>query len=204
MEKIIPRKETKTFDPKVLNKDKFSMTLVLNKQRFEQLDRLLRSKDLYTLATKTRPPPISTPSNEFRYVPSMVKCTNGRNKTIPADSIANYDYDLTRLETVMRIAFDKALHHQSQGFVDHDPVRMYSDMRTYFHGQDSNGIKAARLALDKLHPLSKNKTSLEFLLNTRLSHQLTSKSASAPSWANPRGFSAPPILLVILENSMSS
>jgi hypothetical protein len=105
MEKIIPRKETKTFDLKVLNKDKFSMTSVLNKQRFEQLDRLLRSNDLYTLATKTRPPPISTPSNEFGYVPSMVKCINGRNKTIPADSIANYDYDLTRLETVMHIAF---------------------------------------------------------------------------------------------------
>jgi hypothetical protein len=60
-EKIIPRKETKTFDLKVLNKDKFSMTSALNKQRFEQLDRLLRSNDLYTLATKTRPPPISTP-----------------------------------------------------------------------------------------------------------------------------------------------
>jgi Zinc finger C-x8-C-x5-C-x3-H type (and similar) len=149
MEKIIPRKETKTFNLKVLNKDKFSMTSVLNKQRFEQLDRLLRSNDLYTLATKTRPPPISTLSNEFGYVPSMVKCINGVNKTISADSIANYDYDLTRLETVMHIAFDKALHHQSQGFVDHDPVRMYSDMHTYFHGQDSHGIKAARLAQDK-------------------------------------------------------
>jgi Zinc finger C-x8-C-x5-C-x3-H type (and similar) len=154
-EKIIPRKETKTFDLKVLNKDKFSMTSVLNKQRFEQLDRLLRSNDLYTLATKTRPPPISTPSNEFGYVPSMGKCINGRNEKIPADSIANCDYDLTRLETVMHMAFDKALHEKSQGFVDHDPVRMYSDMHTYFHGQDSHGIKAARLAHDKVKINSK-------------------------------------------------
>jgi hypothetical protein len=146
-EKIIPRKETKTFDLKVLNKDKFSMTSVLNKQRFEQLDRLLRSNDLHTLATKTRPPPISTPSNEFGYVPSMVKCINGRNKTIPADSIANYDYDLTHLETVMHIAFDKALHQSKDSWIMIQC--MYSDMHKYFHGQDSHGIKAARLALDK-------------------------------------------------------
>ena len=148
-DKVIARKETKTFDLKVLNKDRFSMTSVLNKQRFEQLDRLLRSNDLYTMATKTRPPPISTPNNEFGYVPATVTYIDGRYKTTPADNISNYEYDLTRLETVMHTAFDRALYHQSQGFVDHDPVLMYSDMHTYFHGQDSHGIKAARLALDK-------------------------------------------------------
>jgi hypothetical protein len=90
----------------MLSKDKFSMASVLNKQRFEQLERILRSNDLYTLATQTRPFPTSTPSNEFGYIPARIQVVDGRRKTIPADSISNYDYDLTRLETVMHIVFD--------------------------------------------------------------------------------------------------
>lgn len=148
-EKVITRKETKPFDLKVLSKDKFSMTTVLNKQRFDQFDRLLRANDLYTMATKTRLPPIPTPSNEFGYSKAVVSSGNGKYSLIPADNIANYDYDLTRLETMIYTAFDRALYHQSQGFIDHDPVVMYADLHAYFYNQDSHGIKAARVALDK-------------------------------------------------------
>jgi hypothetical protein len=145
----LPRKETKPFDLKTLDKDEFSMTSVLNKQRFEKFDRLLRANDLHTMATGKRRPPISTASNVYGYSKITVHHEDGKFTQIPADNIANYEYDLTRLETMIYTAFDKALHHQSQGFIDHDPVRMYADLHAYFHGQDSHGIKAARIALDK-------------------------------------------------------
>ena len=126
----------KTFDLKVLNNDKFSMTSVLNKQRFEQLDRLLRANDLYTLAMKTRPPPISTPTNEFGHSPAYVAIIDSKYRMTPADNIANYEYVLTRLETVIYPAFDKALYHQSEGFIDNDQVLMYADMHAKFlHSQ---------------------------------------------------------------------
>ena len=49
----------------------------------------------------------------------------------------------------MYAAFDKALYHQSQGFLTEDPVLMNKDLKDYFYGRDNNGIKAARMALDK-------------------------------------------------------
>ena len=65
--KLFTKIETKTFDLKTLVKDKFTMSSGLNKPRFEQLDRILRSNHLYTLATKTRTHPISTVSNPSGY-----------------------------------------------------------------------------------------------------------------------------------------
>ena len=49
----------------------------------------------------------------------------------------------------MHAAFDKALYHQSQGFLTDDPVLMYKDLRDYFYGRDNNDIKFARLHLEK-------------------------------------------------------
>jgi Zinc finger C-x8-C-x5-C-x3-H type (and similar) len=145
----LPRKETKPFDLKTLDKDKFTMTTILNKQRFEKFDRLLRANDLYTMATGKRLPPVPSASNVYGYSNIVVNHSNGKFTQTPADNVANYEYDLTRLETMIYTAFDKALYHQSQGFIDHDPVRMYGDLYMYFYSQDSHGIKAARVALDR-------------------------------------------------------
>jgi hypothetical protein len=142
--------ETKTFDLKTLVKDKFTLTSVNNKQRFEELNRILRSNGLYPLATKTRTIPIfDAVLNPTGYTEETAEIIDNRLVITPADSVSHYAHDLDRLETIMHTAFDKALYHQSQGFIDHDPVQMYSDLRTYFHGQDSHGINAARAALSK-------------------------------------------------------
>ena len=149
-EKTITKTETKPFDLKQLVKDKFTMTSVLNKQRFEELDRILRSNGLYTMVTKTRTvPTYDVLVNPTGYISQSTDMVNGKLVITPADSLINYAYDLDRLETVMHVAFDRALYHQSQGFIDHDPIRMYTDLRVYFHGQDNHGINASRAALAK-------------------------------------------------------
>ena len=145
--KLITKIETKTFDLKTLVKDKFTMSSGLNKPRFEQLDRILRSNHLYTLATKTRQHPISTVSNPSGYTEESYAKEGDLYVITPADNIPNYVHDLDRLESVMYTAFDKALYHQSQGFIQHDPIMMYTDLRAYFYGRDNNGINAARAAL---------------------------------------------------------
>lgn len=149
-DKTIIKTETKPFDLKTLLKDKFTMTSVGNKQRFEELDRILRSNGLYTMATKTRKIPFfDAIINPTGYIQQTAEIINDRLIITPADSVSNYAHDLDRLETVMHVAFDKALYHQSQGFIDHDPIKMYTDLRVYFHGQDNHGINAARAALSK-------------------------------------------------------
>ena len=64
----------------------------------------------------------------------------------------------------MHAAFDKALYHQSQGFLTEDPVLMYKDLKAYFYGRDNNGIRAARLALDKFHIDARNSLKADITL----------------------------------------
>jgi hypothetical protein len=85
------------------------------------------------MGTGKRLLPFPSDTNEYGYSKIIVHKVNGRHTQTPADNIANYEYDLTRLETMIYTAFDKALYHQSQGFIDHDPVRMYADLYTYFY-----------------------------------------------------------------------
>ena len=148
-EKTVVKTETKPFDLKMLLKDKFTMSSTLNKARFEQLDRILRSNGLYTLASKTRSSPCSTADNLSGYTEQSYVQDGNTFIVTSADSIPNFVHDTDRLETIMHIAFDKALFHQSEGFITHDPVRMYTDLRKYFHGQDNHGIQAARVSLSK-------------------------------------------------------
>ena len=128
-EKTVVKTETKPFDLKMLLKDKFTMSSTLNKARFEQLDRILRSNGLYTLATKTRSSPCSTADNLSGYTEQSYVQDGNTFIVTSADSIPNFVHDTDRLETIMHTAFDKALFHQSEGFITHDPVRMYTDLR---------------------------------------------------------------------------
>ena len=128
-EKIVSKTETKPFDLKMLLKDKFTMSSTLNKARFEQLDRILRSYGLYTLATKTISIPCSTADNLSGYTEQSYVQDGNTLIVTPADSIPNFVHDTDRLETIMHTSFDKALFHQSEGFITHDPVRMYTDLR---------------------------------------------------------------------------
>ena len=150
---LITKTETKPFDLKQLLKDHFTMTSVLNKQRFEDLDRMLRSNGLHTMAIKTRHlPDYDEVKNPTGYVAAIRTKINDKLVITPADSLSNFEHDLNRLETVMHTAFDRALYHQSRGFITHDPVRMYTDLCVYFHGQDNHGINAARVALARSNP----------------------------------------------------
>ena len=136
-EKTVSKTETKPFDLKMLLKDKFTMSSTLNKARFEQLDRILRSNGLYTLAMKTRSIPTSTAENLSWYAEQTYVQDGSTFIVTSADSIPNFVHDTDRLETIMHTSFEKALFHQSEGFITHDPVRMYTDLRKYFHGQDN-------------------------------------------------------------------
>ena len=63
-EKVV-LKETKTFDLKTQLKDRFTLTSVGNRPRFEQLDRILRTNHLYTMAKKLRLKPVTTLENRL-------------------------------------------------------------------------------------------------------------------------------------------
>ena len=100
-EKIVSKTETKPFDLKMLLKDKFTMSSTLNKARFEQLDRILRSNGLYTLAMKTRSIPTSTAENLSGYTEQTYVQEGSTFIVTPADSIPNFVHDTDRLETIM-------------------------------------------------------------------------------------------------------
>ena len=144
--KPITAKETINWDLSTLSKDKFTLSSTLNKPHFEQLDRILRSNDLYNMATNVRVRPRHTATNESGRLPRVYH-EDGISFT-EANDVEKYAHDLNRLTMCMHAAVDKALHHQSQGFIDKDPIMMYTDLRKYFYGRDNNGIRAARLALD--------------------------------------------------------
>ena len=145
----ITARETRCFDLQKLEKEKFTLSSTLNKPRFEQLDRILKGNELYTMAIEERTRPRHTTSNPAGYSP-IIYDPNGID-VILADDITNYRHDLERLGSCIYAAFDKSLYHQSQGFITNDPIMMYRDLRTYFYGRDNNGINAARNALAKFH-----------------------------------------------------
>ena len=99
------------------------------------------------MATNVRVRPRHTATNESGYLPRVYH-GDGISFT-EADDVENYAHDLNRLTMCMHAAVDKALHHQSQGFIDKDPIMMYTDLRNYFYGRDNNGINAARAALTR-------------------------------------------------------
>ena len=49
-------------------------------------------------------------------IPPHCTTINGEYVVLSADSIANYQHVLLRLEVIMNTAFDKTLHHHSIGF----------------------------------------------------------------------------------------
>ena len=86
------------------------MTSVLNKQRFEDLDRMLRSNGLHTMAIKTRLlPHYDEITNPTGYVAAIRTKVDDKLVITLADSLSNFEHDLNRLETVMHTAFDRAL-----------------------------------------------------------------------------------------------
>ena len=140
---------TPKYDLSDLAKNPFTLSSTLNKPRWEKLIRILKSNGLYTLAINERVPPYPTLTNIRGYTPETFGLHGPPYAHVPADDVPTYVHDTFRLQAIMHAAFDKALYHQSQGFLNDDPVLMYKDLRNYFYGRDNNGIKSARLHLEK-------------------------------------------------------
>ena len=140
---------TPKYDLSDLAKNPFTLSSTLNKPRWEKLIRVLKSNGLYTLALNERVPPHPTLTNTRGYTPETFGLHGPPYAHVPADDVPTYVHDTFRLQAIMHAAFDKALYHQSQGFLTDDPVLMYKDLRDYFYGRDNSGIKFARLHLEK-------------------------------------------------------
>ena len=143
------QKQTGKWDLHDLVKNQFTLSSTLNKPRWEKLDRALKMNSLYTLAVNERVSPTPTEDNRNGYTDEIISLTGPPYDHTPADDVPNYLHDIRRLQQMMYAAFDKALYHQSQGFLNEDPVLMYKDLKNYFYGRDNNGINAARAALTR-------------------------------------------------------
>ena len=158
------QKQTNKWDLGDLFKNQFTLSSTLNKPRWEKLDRILKINFLYTLAIKERVSPTPTEANKNGFTEEVISLSGPPYDHTPADDVPNFLHDTRRLQQVMHAAFDKALYHQSQGFLTEDPVLMYKDLKAYFYGRDNNGIRAARLALDKFHIDARNSLKADITL----------------------------------------
>ena len=109
-DKAISKIETRDFDLQTLVEDKFTLSSSLNKPRFEQLERILKSNGLYSLAINARARPVATVSNKAGYSEESYALEGHSYVIIPADNIRNYAHDLDRLSSIILIAFDKTLY----------------------------------------------------------------------------------------------
>ena len=148
-EKKALQKQTGKWDLHDLAKNQFTLASTLNKPRWEKLDRILKMNSLYTLAVNERVSPTPTETNRNGFTDEIISLIGPPYDHTPADDVPNFIHDIRRLQQVMYAAFDKALYHQSQGFLNEDPVLMYKDLKNYFYGRDNNGINAARAALTR-------------------------------------------------------
>ena len=132
----------------MIQKNMFSVSSKNNKERFEMLDNILRHNGLYTMLMKTKCIPVITPSNPYGQSSDIITAVDNVVTIIKADNVHLWSDDMTRLNQILGYAFDRDLHHHSKGFLSHDGILVYNDLRDYYYKQNNQGAKETRHALE--------------------------------------------------------
>lgn len=142
--------ENSSFDLKTLKMNHFTTSTKASdvKERFKVLDSILLQNGLLSMANKTRAVPIITPDNPTGQSTDIITSADNIITIIKADNVHLWAHDMNRLHQIVHTAFDKSLHHISNGFETGDSILAYTDVHKFYFSQNNQGAKETRLALE--------------------------------------------------------